>query len=313
MNENYCVYIGDVALDEYYRTDYWPTIKDKALVDALPAIPGGMIANAACVAAALGLNVKFASVLNNGAITEYLLADLQKSKVDTSLVLFDDSLSDSKTMIFLVGDEHTIFIPRLGEKVLDLSKSQLDTLARADYIYSTPSEIADLRCGGMSSEDVIDFCRQRGAKLVYDLDVDYIKDGREERYQRLDIAFFNEVGFNSYRGSLEPQTAAKRLLSYGMIFVVVTLAENGCMVYTPEETFHSPGFQVEVVDVTGAGDTFCSSFLFALTLNKGLHYAARFANAAASICVSKLGARAGAVSKEEVEQVMGLYPGQNAF
>jgi sugar/nucleoside kinase (ribokinase family) len=275
-------------------------------VDALPAIPGGMIANAACVAAALGLQVKFASVLNTGAVTQFLLDDLQQSGVDTSLVLFDESLADSKTMIFLVGDEHTIFIPRLGKKTMDLTRAQLDTLAHADYIYSTPSEIADLRCGEMSSDQVIDYVRDRGAKLVYDLDVDYIKDGKEDRYKKLDIAFFNEVGFESYRGVLDEQAAANRLLSYGLEFVVVTLAENGCRVYTPEETFHSPGFQVEVVDVTGAGDTFCSSFLFALSTGKGLRYAARFANAAASICVSKLGARAGAVSTAEVEAVMGL-------
>jgi len=305
MSESYCVYIGDVALDEYYRAEYWPTIKDKAMVDALPAIPGGMIANAACVAAALGLRVKFASVLNSGAISHFLLEDLEESGVDTSLVLFDETLADSKTMIFLVGDEHTIFIPRLGKKTLNLSQSQLETLANANYIYSTPSEIADLRCGEMSSNQVIDYVRKQGAKLVYDLDVDYIKDGKEDRYKKLDFAFFNEVGFESYRGMLDEQTAANRLLSYGLEFVVVTLAENGCRVYTPEETFHSPGFQVEVMDVTGAGDTFCSSFLFALTLGKGLRFAARFANAASSICVSKLGPRAGAVSQAEVEAVMG--------
>jgi len=306
MSENYCVYIGDVALDEYYRLDYWPTVKDKALVDALPPIPGGMIANAACVGAALGFNVKFCSVLNSGAITQFLLEDLQESGVDTSLVLFDEKLADSKTMIYLVEDEHTIFIPKMGEKHLDLSQEQLDVLANADFIYSTPSEIQGLHCGAMSSEDVIIYCRASGAKLVYDLDVDYIKDGNEAPYQRLDIAFFNEVGFKSYRGQLDEQAAVERLLSYGLEYVVVTLAEKGCNVFTKEGAFHSPGYKVPVMDVTGAGDTFCSSFLFALSLGKGARYAADFANAAASICVSKLGARAGAVSRDAVEAVMGL-------
>lgn len=306
MNKKYCVFIGDVALDEYYRADYWPTIKDKALVDALPVVPGGMIANAACVSAALGLNVKFVSALNRGAITRYLLDDLEKSGVDTSLVFFDDSLADSKTMIFLVGDEHTIFIPRLGISTIDITPEQLSILADADFIYTTPTEISVLRCGNMTSEDIIDHCRKNGAKLVYDLDVDYIKDGHEERFMRLDIAFFNEVGFDSYRGSLDYRAAADRLLSYGLEVVVVTLAENGCVVYTQDETISSPGFQVKVVDVTGAGDTFCSSFLFALTLDKGIKYAAEFANAAASICVERLGARAGAVSKEEVKRRMRL-------
>jgi sugar/nucleoside kinase (ribokinase family) len=306
MNKKYSVFIGDVALDEYYKADYWPTIKDKALVDALPAVPGGMIANAACVSAALGMNVKFVSALNRGSITSLLLDDLEKSGVDTSLVVYDDKLADSKTMIFLVEGEHTILIPRLGIQTVEITMEQLSILANADFIYTTPSEIAAYRCGGMKSEDIIDHCRKNGAKLVYDIDVDYIKDGNEERFKRLDIAFFNEVGFTSYRGSQDFRAAADRLFSHGLELVIVTLAENGCKVFTKNETISSPAFKVDVVDVTGAGDTFCSSFLFALSLNKGIKYAAEFANAAASICVGKLGARAGAVPKTEVERIMRL-------
>ena len=306
MKINYSVFVGDVALDEYYRADYWPTIKDKVNVTALPAVPGGMIANAACVSAALGMNVKFVSALNSGAITRHLLDDLENSGVDTSLVIFDDSLADSKTMIFLVEDEHTIFIPKLGLDSIEITKEQLSILANADFIYTTPTEIAVIQCGDMTSEDIIDHCRRNGAKLVFDLDVDYIKDGDEDRFKRLDIAFFNEVGFDSYRSSLDYQSAADRLLSYGIELVIVTLAEKGCIVYTENETISSPGFKVDVVDVTGAGDTFCSSFLFALSLEKGIKYAAEFANAAASICVGKLGARAGAVPRDEIERIMRL-------
>ena len=156
----------------------------------------------------------------------------------------------------------------------------------------------------MNSDDIIDYCRKNGARLVFDLDVDYIKDGNEERFKQLDIAFFNEVGFDSYRGPLDEQAAAQRLLSLGVELVVVTMAARGCVIYTQSETIQSPAHDVEVVDVTGAGDTFCSSFLFALSRDKGIRYAAEFANAAASICVGKLGARAGAVSQEEVEKVM---------
>jgi sugar/nucleoside kinase (ribokinase family) len=302
MGQGYSVYIGDVALDEYYKADYWPGIKDKVLVDALPAAPGGMIANAACVAGALGMKVKFMSALNPGAISRLLLEDLQKSGVDTSLVVFDERLADSKTMIFLVGEEHTIFIPRLGIKTVEITREQLETLAGADYIYTTPTEIAALRCGNLGSDDIIDTCRRRGTKLVYDLDVDYIKDGGQERFRRLDIAFFNEVGFDSYRRELDHQAAAERLLACGLEMLVVTRAEKGSVVYTRQETITTPAFPVEIVDVTGAGDTFCSSFLFALGLGKGIRYAAEFANAAASICVGKLGARAGAVPREEVER-----------
>ena len=297
MTNGYAVYVGDVALDEYYRADSWPSIKDKALVKPLPAMPGGMIANAACVAAGLGMQVKFLAALNRGAITQFLLADLEKSGVDTSLVVFDDSLPDAKCMIFLVGDEHTVLIPTMGITAIEITPAQLDVLARASYIYSTPIEFELLRCGTMNSDDIIDYCRRHGAQLVYDLDVDYINDGDEERYRRLDVAFFNEVGYDRYRGALDARAAADRLLSYGIQEVVVTLAERGCVVYVRTQTITVPGVAVTVVDVTGAGDTFCSSFVYARAAGMDLGDAARFANAAAARCVGQMGARVGAVSR----------------
>ena len=72
---DYAVYVGDVALDEYYRTPRWPSVADKVEVQTLEAIPGGMIANAACVYAALGNQVKFCTVLRHSPITELLLKD----------------------------------------------------------------------------------------------------------------------------------------------------------------------------------------------------------------------------------------------
>lgn len=301
MAEKYSVFVGDVALDEYYRANYWPNIKDKTIVRTLPAVPGGMIANAACVAAALGMEVKFLAMLNSGAITQLLLADLQQRGIDTSLVIFDETLPDAKCMIFLVGDEHTAIIPTMGITHIELTPAQLDVLAHADVIYSTPIEFDVLRCGDMDSMAIRAYCRAHGAQLVFDLDVDYFKDSDEARYQHLDVVFFNEVGFDSYRGELSMQVAADRLLSYGISVVVVTQAAQGCMVYTHDQTQHVPGFGVDVVDVTGAGDTFGGSFVYARAQGKNVYDAARFANATAAICVGGLGARAGAVAREMVE------------
>ena len=297
----YAVFVGDVALDEYYTTDYWPTIKDKAIVRALPAVPGGMIANAACVAAALGMEVKFLAMLNSGTITQHLLADLHQRGIDTSLVMFDETLPDAKCMIFLVQDEHTVIIPTMGITHIEITPAQLEVLARADVIYSTPVEFDVLRCGTMDSMAIRAYCRAQGAQLVFDLDVDYFKDGDETRYQHLDVVFFNEVGFDSYRGALSMLAAAERLLSYGISVVVVTQAAQGCMVYDRGGIQHVPGRAVDVVDVTGAGDTFGGSFVAALARGKTPHDAARFANVNAARCVGGLGARAGAVAWEVVE------------
>lgn len=302
--DKFAVYIGDVALDEYYKADHWPGMKDKAMVDVLPAIPGGMIANAACVAARLGTKVKFISAMNSGAISQFLLRDLQNYGIDTSLVQFDESLADSKTMIFLTGNEHTILIPRLELTKIVLPDERLQELEDAAYIYSTPNDLSLCQCAGYKGSELFQHLREKGAKIVCDLDVDYVRDGSFDLYRYMDIVFLNEVGFESVQGMLSPQETVNRILELGVEVLVVTEAEKGCTVYTQEGSLHADGRKVTVVDVTGAGDTFCSSFLHALFQGKSLRYAAEFANTAASICVEKLGARAGAVSQSEVEVLL---------
>ena len=76
-DKNYAVYIGDVALDEYYRAQRWPGKADKENVEFLKAVPGGMIANAACVRASLDQKTLFWTCMNDGAVSKFLLEDLR--------------------------------------------------------------------------------------------------------------------------------------------------------------------------------------------------------------------------------------------
>ncbi|MBQ8995311.1 MAG: carbohydrate kinase family protein [Oscillospiraceae bacterium] len=301
---SYNVYIGDVALDEYYRAERWPGIADKEDVETLEAIPGGMIANAACVSAALGQDTLFWTVMNSGSISHLLLEDLEKRGIDTSLSIVDDSLPDSKTMIFLVGDEHTIFIPELHVERIDLNAEQMDILRNARYIYSTCSVLALIHYEGRGWQEIAPEIRAQGAKVVVDYDVDYERNGDETRFRNVDIGFFNETGFNSVRGEWAPEKQVDRLHELGMELVVVTLGADGCVVnFEGAESITVPARKVPVVDVTGAGDTFCSSFIAALQ-EYDLKGAAEFATAAASICVRTMGARGGAVPKEKVLEIL---------
>ena len=296
----YTVFIGDVALDEYYEAARWPAIKEKIGVEALKPRFGGMIANAACVYASMGEDARFLAVLNRGAVSRTLLENLEDSGVNTSLVVFDDTLPDSKTIIILAEGEHTVFIPELHVERIPISEAQLEELCGAEYIYSTATEMARLRCGALTSEDIVAKLRGRGVKLVYDMDVGYLAKEEERFYKPLDIVFFNEAGFAHYRGVRSGEEAVRTLLSYGMKAVVLTKAEKGCEVFSPAGPFSSPALPADVADVTGAGDTFCAGFLFAYKKSGDLRWAARFAATAATICVENIGARAGAVGEAAV-------------
>ncbi len=94
------------------------------------------------------------------------------------------------------------------------------------------------------------------------------------------------------------ELAAKQLLNHGIAIVVVTLGSKGAYVCTHKGGAYVDGFVSEVVDTTGAGDSFWGGFLYRiLGTNKALDDisldeasdAASFGNAVASLCVEKRG------------------------
>lgn len=304
MKKDYSFFVGDVALDEYYRAPYWPKIREKVLVETLEPQMGGSIANAACVYTGFNESAFFLSLLNSGQITQTLCENLRNQGVDTRYILTDDSLPDSKCMIILTEDDHTLFIPTLGIQHIEITPEIIEAMCRAKYVYSTIVEMKPLRCGNMDAIDIIKKIRESGTKIVYDLDVYNIEDGDERFLKEMDIAFFNRVGFDKYRNGDSSDQAVTKLLDSGTEIVVVTLAEEGCLVYTKDQHIHVAGINVDVVDVTGAGDTFCSAFMYALNKSDDLRLVAKFANAAAARSVTIMGARGGVTSTQNIIDFM---------
>jgi sugar/nucleoside kinase (ribokinase family) len=296
----YTVFIGDVALDEYYVSDHWPKLKEKISVQMLKPEFGGMIANAACVFAALGGNTRFCGVLNSGSLSKILLENLNAYNVNTDLVVFDDSLPDSKTIIILAEGEHTVFIPDMHIESIDLTQEHFDILCGAEFVYTTITELRRLKYHNMSCDCIVDNLHENGVKIFCDLDVGYLDEEKEEYYKKLDIAIFNEIGFSKYRKNRNEERAIFDLLSYGIEIVVVTLAEKGCNIYTKDRSSRFSALQVQQTDVTGAGDTFCAAFLFAYQKYRNVDMAVNFAVTAAAICVEGQGARSGAVGEKVV-------------
>lgn len=62
------------------------------------------------------------------------------------------------------------------------------------------------------------------------------------------------------------------------------------------------GYPVEVVDTTGAGDTFNGALAYGLSQNWDLVKSIEFANAAASLSVEALGAQTGMLKRAAVEK-----------
>jgi sugar/nucleoside kinase (ribokinase family) len=82
--------------------------------------------------------------------------------------------------------------------------------------------------------------------------------------------------------------------------VIITQGRDGCTVYTQQETHRIPGFGVEEVDPTGAGDCFDAGFLVRWLAGDPVADAARFANACGALAVTAQGPMTGARRLDEV-------------
>jgi sugar/nucleoside kinase (ribokinase family) len=119
-----------------------------------------------------------------------------------------------------------------------------------------------------------------------------------------DLLFVNEDEARMLTGHADARAAAGTLRSAGAERVCVKLGARGCLVASERDEFISPGFAVEAIDSTGAGDSFCGGYIAAL--ERGLEHreAAQAANAAGALSVGMLGATSGLLGWEEMREWM---------
>jgi ribokinase len=98
--------------------------------------------------------------------------------------------------------------------------------------------------------------------------------------------------------------AASELLARGVHNVIITMGSRGAYVANHEARQTIPGYKVKAADTTAAGDVFTGALAVALAEGRSLLEAARFANAAAAISVTRLGARTSAPRRREIERLL---------
>ena len=99
------------------------------------------------------------------------------------------------------------------------------------------------------------------------------------------------------------RTGCRQLAAAGKV-VVLKRGAAGCTVFSQEVSMRFAGFDVDEVDPTGAGDTFCAGFTVAILDGLNLYDAAVFANAVGALAVTKKGPMEGAPTRNEVSALI---------
>jgi ribokinase len=101
--------------------------------------------------------------------------------------------------------------------------------------------------------------------------------------------------------------AADKLRSRGVGTVIITLGARGAFVSNEEGGRRVPGFSVKAVDTTAAGDIFNGALAVALAGGNPLLHAVRFANAAAALSVTRIGAQPSAPTRVEIDRFLKVH------
>jgi len=117
--------------------------------------------------------------------------------------------------------------------------------------------------------------------------------GAERVLEVADVVVLSLQDLGGDRTQLERYIRRAKLL-------VLTVGEDGAIVYQHGRSARMPAFEVVEIDPTGAGDVFAAAFLIRYHETSDALEAARFANCVASFCVENIGA-SGLATREQVE------------
>lgn len=299
MRKDRIVMIGSSCIDEYYELDYVPEMGEKTVCRPLKSKVGGMIGNAAAVAASYGMDTYLMDTMNQSENTRIVLDDCKKQNIKLDLMRYDDTLPDVKCIIFLENGERVIYVIPTQKKDVEPDVEQIEILKDAAYIYST---VAEIKCF-QDPDRMLDWFGKNGSKIV--LDVEYLDQetafAEWEMIKKADIIFVNSEG-DRQLSEVIPDGYIRTLNQSGCT-VIRTKGGDGCTVYgCAGEKVEIPAYHVPLTDTTGAGDTFNSSFIYGLSQGWSLEETGRFANAAAARSIQFMGARSGAVGADKVRE-----------
>ena len=302
--QKYVVAIGVSCIDEYYSLPQWPQEGNQSRVEFVEAVVGGMIPNAACVLAGYGVKTYLIDQMSSGSpVTRQILEDLQSYRLDVSCVRFIDGLPDVKCMIFLTPGERTLLAVDGQKPALALDEDQLELLRGAAYVYTTTYDFMKIP----DFHALADSLKQHGVKLVFDVEGASFTEEESMLLKKANLLLFNQFGFEGYCAGRAAPLVLEELFDSGVETAVVTLGKEGCRCHTRTEEIRVNGVQVAVVDPTGAGDTFNSSFLRCMLEDWPVRKALAFATAAAAYAVTRHGPKGGVNTVAAVERLMREY------
>jgi sugar/nucleoside kinase (ribokinase family) len=259
---------------------------------------GGQIATALVTCRRLGLRARYIGKLGDDEAGKFQLASLRRERLDIRYVRV--ARNTPNQLAYIVVDQAT------GERTVLWDRDPRLTLATEEVPRRAVLGARALHVDGCDVEACLQaarWARQAGVPVAADLDTVYKRV--EKLFPYVDYLIASTNFLPAVTGENDPFRVLEYMSrEYGVRAPGMTLGRDGALVYWEGRFLYSPGFVVETVDTTGAGDVFHGAFIYGLLAGWPLARVLAFSNAVAGLNCTALGARGGIPTLAEAEALL---------
>ncbi len=292
--------IGSSNTDMIVKVPRIPGPKEVVLGGKFSTAPGGKGANQAVAAARAGGKVTFVARVGEDIFGEQALKGFKEDGINTDFIVKDKDAPSGIAEIFVAeGGENSTAVASGA----NLNLSVYDITAAKEAILASDILLMQLEIPLKTVQYAAKFAYDNGVRVILNpapgqpLPIDLLKT--------VSILTPNEAEAEMLTGiKIEDEGAAEDagriLISKGVNKVIITIGKKGALILDSSGSELVGGFKVHAVDTTAAGDIFNGALAVALAEKKNIWEAVKFANAAAALSVTRLGAQPSAPNRNDI-------------
>ncbi len=293
--------IGSSNTDMVIKTEKLPSPGETILGGTFLMNPGGKGANQAVAAARLGGKVTFIAKRGNDLFGNQMTGLLKKEGIDTKYIVQDSELPSGIALITVDSEgENNIVVAPGSNSSLVAEDIPSELLASGKYKIL----LLQLEVPMMTVEYAALTAAEHGIQVILNPAPaaklhDYLL-----RHIWLITPDENEAEMITgikVKDELSAENAARYFQKKGVKNVIITMGAAGAYLKTESISEMIPGIKVDAIDTTAAGDVFNGALAVAIAEEQELEKAVKFANKAAAISVTRLGAQASAPFRDEID------------
>jgi ribokinase len=298
------VVVGGANWDYLVRGPKLPTAGETVRGEVFLEGAGGKGANQAVAAARLGARVALVARVGTDGRGEALVARLADEGVDTRFVVRDPEAPTGVALVLVddAGEKQILTAPGANSRL-----SAADVHAAAGTIATSRGLLTQLEVPLETVAAAVQLGHEAGARVVLDpapaarLSDDLLRLVGAIKPNAKEAETLTGVRVGDRASA---RRAAEALLGRGVEIVAVQAGDEGNLLVWRDGERWLPKLPVESVDATGAGDAFAAALGVALAADRPLTEAGPFANAAAALATTGLGAQGSLPRREAVLELL---------